>query len=361
MPPAYEFIIQQHIQHGPIMYRNIRYLPSLFGMVAIQNNLIWSPEIKSLFAEIGISGVIVKSDYDFVTYRGDYFNYFELLIEKIQLANQSIGPIRLQVSTHKLNVQAIEEIINIYKEIAEHGEIYQGQFKKKIFAVLPAVIYPGSAISLNQFDLITPHGRIHMSGIVKWPEKKFVAFSQLLDMLQSADAKLVIQISKNLTDDVVFFLANIPGTIREISAPDRSMLLQARNQMAWAVKQNTLLIAKLVANQTISRETGDYLRMMQKSLISTKEYAAQLQALLTNKQILEKNISQLNTQYALLQKPYQFLESKVLEYQKIAEQKIKMQLNDLLERGYVLENKDDYSLSFNWADGKLTLNHHAVQ
>src|SRR3990167_5852879 len=94
LPPAYEFIIQQHIQHGPIMYRNIRYLPSLFGMVAIQNNFIWSSEIKSLFAEIGISGVIVKSDYDFVTYSGDYFNYFELLIEKIQLANQSICPIR---------------------------------------------------------------------------------------------------------------------------------------------------------------------------------------------------------------------------------------------------------------------------
>ncbi|EKD55482.1 MAG: hypothetical protein ACD_60C00005G0009 [uncultured bacterium] len=207
-PPRYQFMVQQHIQHGPLIYWDSQHFPSIFGLAAIRNNVILSEDARNLLTALGIDEIKELSQYDFITYRGNYFNQIDLIIGKIQWVDRAIGPLYLQFGLHQFSVQSIENLLNTYKKMMKQGQVYQGQLRKKLFSLLPGMIHAGSAIELNQFDLTMPNGKIHMSAIIGWPYYHFVAPANLFEALQFANANAVIHVSKSLLNDIIILLEN---------------------------------------------------------------------------------------------------------------------------------------------------------
>ncbi len=66
------------------------------------------------------------------------------------------------------------------------------------------------------------------------------------------------------------------------------------------------------------------------------------------------------TQYADIQKPYQFLKDKVVVYQKIAEKQIQEQFDSLIKEKYVGESNNHYTATLKWSAGQLTSNNRRV-
>ncbi len=71
----YQFIVKQHVQHGPIIFSNNA--PGVFGLAAIQSKFEMTPDTGSLLL-LGMPSAKLKSDDDFVSLLGNYFNHLEI-------------------------------------------------------------------------------------------------------------------------------------------------------------------------------------------------------------------------------------------------------------------------------------------
>lgn len=81
------FVIHQHIQHGPIFFKN-GIIPSRFGWIAMHNELELSPELAKAFGMKELSGVVNDT---LITYLGNYFTYWRLKgLQVVLAANKSI-------------------------------------------------------------------------------------------------------------------------------------------------------------------------------------------------------------------------------------------------------------------------------
>lgn len=277
-------------------------------------------------------------------------------IDKIQLPELYAGPIHFQFSAHKLNAHAIKSIITIYQEFVQHGEVYQGQFRRKIIALVPKIVTPGSEIKIDKFDLNAPKGQLQLNAAVFWPNANFIPPENMPDLFKSANAELSVHISKPLMKDVIGYASELPGAVREMSGPDRPVLFKARDQLALAVKHNTLLIKKWVAGHQLSKTIGDELLLMQTNFLPEAQYSARVSELLHEKQITQSVANQLDLQYAQVQLPYLFLLGKVDEYQQAVKKQINTQLDDFVKQGFIKEENNKYLVLFKWSEGKLTVN-----
>ncbi|MEO8401754.1 MAG: DUF945 family protein [Gammaproteobacteria bacterium] len=470
LPTHYQFVVQQHIQHGPIIYQHTENLPTIFGLGAIQNKIEISPELKKLIATFGIQDFSVKSENNFVSLFGNFYHHVEFLnvrgsfpnsaikislgnavmnlwvqpekrkmdgsialenftladtgdfltvpkmnltinqqlseggfwlgesliklpemtltetggksffikgfqshgsseeiagqlegvrtidIDKIQLPELYAGPIHFQFSAHKLNASAIKGIVTVYQEFVQHGEVYQGQFRRKIIALVPKIVTSGSAIKIDKFDLNAPEGQLQLNAAVFWPDANFIPPENVPDLFKTANAELKVHISKSLMKDVIGYASGMPGAVREMSQPDRPVLLKARDQMTLAVKHNTLLINKWVAGHQITKAIGDELLLMQTNLLPEAQYSAKVSEFLREKQITQSVANQLDLQYAQIQLPYLFLLGKVDEYQQAIKKQMSTQLDDFVKQGFVKEENNKYLVLFKWFEGKLTVN-----
>ncbi len=470
----YQFLVHQHVQHGPIIYFPLENASGIFGLAAIQSKLIMQPDTTSIFLLLGMSHATVKSAEDFVTFAGSFFNHLEisglklvdpvshiqfqlnnvvsnvwihpkqksvngdvkfsqfsihdsddvleidkinvqfnqylnqyglwlgthtilmpeilfqemssesLLIKNFNLSgqsaektgnvsgdrqldiaeisydNQTIGPIHLILSAYKLNAKAIQNLLNAYQEVMQNGEEYQGQLRKKITMFLPDIIIPGTGFKLDQFNLTAPKGQLKINADVTWPEKNFSAPDNLREIVMTADAKARLHISKELMNQVIEILSGMPTSLRQASEPDRAMLLAVRDQMMVAAKQNKQLIKMLVKNNAMTEKLGDAFLAMQKDLVSVDEYEQTIKELFLTRKISLQVSYLLNWQYSQMRNPYQFLLRKADEYQKSANEQLQNQFKELLNQGYITEEKSGYVVLIKWSDGKLTVNGQSV-
>jgi uncharacterized protein YdgA (DUF945 family) len=469
----YQFVVKQHVQHGPIIYS--KNAPSVFGLAAIQNKIEVMPDITSLFLLLGMPHVTLKSDEDFVTLMGNYFNHLEvsglqvidpvsrvhvqfdnfvsdvwiqpkqkrvsgilalsqfsiynsddsieidkinlkfdhhldqyglwlgthsiampkltvqeagdefleinglklsseshetagmlsglktLDVNKINYDGEIVGPMHLELSAYKLNAKAMQNLIDASQEVAKNGEEYQGQLKQKISMILPKVIMPGTGINIDQFNLGTHTGKLTLNATVNWPERDFEAPSNVRDIVTTAKAQATLSISKKLMDDVIGIISGMPTSIREASSPDHDLLLSVRDQMEAAAKQNTYLIKILVESDELPEKSGEEFLDMQRDLVSVDDYEKAIKELFLTRKISPSVSYQLSWQYSQLRNPYQFLLRKVDEYQKSANDQLQGQLKELLNQGYIKEEKNEYVILFKWSEGKLTVNGRAVK
>lgn len=74
-----KIIFDQHIQHGPLIYQNLRHPLSLLGLAAIQNTLRITPEIKKFLERVGASNHIFQTSEGFVSFRQKYYEHIQIM------------------------------------------------------------------------------------------------------------------------------------------------------------------------------------------------------------------------------------------------------------------------------------------
>jgi len=379
----YKIIIKQHIQHGPILYRHVENLPDILGLAVLQNKIIIPPEIN--MPDVKIQSV------SFASFLGNYFNYLQISglsfsddadgiknitmkfwiypterrfngsVRLTQFADKQVGFINVDMSFDKFNVSAMRRLLDVYQEIIEHGEIYQGQLKQKISLLLPTIVNAGSSIHLSEFDLSMPNGKIVANGVLEWPENNFLPPSHLRDLLMSAMAQLNLKVSKNLLPDLIQLAATMPDFVRDVAKPERNLLIDARNEMEFAGQRNLLFIGYFSDRGYISKQAEDILLDAQKNLIPLNEYIQAVKNLFLDRQISLVVSYQLCWQYAQIQKPYRFLTDRVVAYQQIAAKQLREQFDRLLKKGYVNESNADYVAILKWSDGRFTSNNYDIK
>ncbi len=465
LPP---FTVQQHIQHGPIIYSGTKNLPTIFGWAAIQNKLFLPPVLTRYLKSIGMTEQSIHTE-NLISLSGNYFNYVsipmlimddaenkvkwiaknavtefwffpaqhrmsgliqaqnflvkdvndtltladvkvqfdqslvdavwlgsdsidvakllweakdeedvyltnihtegfsqkndtlvdadrKINIQELQFEDKIIGPLVAHISMNQFKFAALRDLMNAYREVMNEGEYYQGQLQQKIRLILPKLVTDDSSIQIKEFSLTAPHGNIAMHGVIKWPEDHAYTITNMRDLLTMTKVTLDIQVSKNLVTDLVQFAAALPGSIRDAASSDRLSLMDARRQMEFAQQRNFLFIQFLSEHGYISNEAEDTLLTMQKNLISADDYTKKIKELLLKKQIALIVSYQLCWQYAQVMKPYDFLEQRIEAYQKIAEKQIQGRFDNLLKRGYVKEEGENYTALLQWTAGGWTSN-----
>jgi len=84
-----KYIIDQHIQHGPLIYHTIAEPSSIFGMAAIQSKLQLSPQMLIFLQQLGVNTPFTQINDDLVTFSGKYFKHFKIgLLDKKYLESR---------------------------------------------------------------------------------------------------------------------------------------------------------------------------------------------------------------------------------------------------------------------------------
>lgn len=73
-----EYVIDQYIQHGPIIYYYTGSIPSIFGLGAIHNSVRITPEIKKLFAKYHLNSNFAEINDDLITFNGNCYKHIKL-------------------------------------------------------------------------------------------------------------------------------------------------------------------------------------------------------------------------------------------------------------------------------------------
>lgn len=234
-------------------------------------------------------------------------------IHSIQLENQKLGPLDMQTHFNELNVPAIQNLITAYQDFMREGQLYQGQLRDKVSMILRKIL----ANSSIQFEW-------------KIPEKSI--------------------------KDFIYFVSTQPEYIRDVAEPERNQLLDMRNQMELALHRNELFIDYLADKGYISNVTADTLIDLQKDFIPFEDYAKEVRDLFLSGKIALVVSYQLCWQYADIIRPFQFMEDRVQQYQKIAQKQIQDVFDGLVKKGYVGEKNGNYFSVINWSEKGFTSN-----
>lgn len=453
-----KYILDQHIQHGPIIYRHLEGLPSIFGFAAVHNTLRLSQEVNNFFGMLGVNANLLQLGNDLITFNGNYFKHFKITslntlypksdiriklnelegniwirpfpqrffghinfygvrveeqqdsisipsvklqfdqkdglqhfwvgnqslqipeitwresgketlsilgihfngfaeettgmlksnrridINTMRMDNNLLGPLHVQLSVNKLNVKAISDLINAYQQILQRGELYQSQLQRKMYAMLPAIIIPGSTIKLDLLDINMPEGRFKMDGELIWELNNTSLPDDLSELVQAADARINLRISKDLMGKWIDFASNF-SLFNQAGPEMRNAYREARIEMYYIMQQNNLMVIQLVQDQLLSEKAALHLMTLQKKMVSVEEYNKEIQILLLGKSIKLWTSYYLSYLYAEMQGPLMTFTALMKQNQKATQQGMRGQLAEWLKAGYIKQEKNDYVVS----------------
>lgn len=462
----YQIIVQQAIQHGPVIYHAAHDLPTWLGLAAIQNQITLSPDFTALFTALGVTHMSLKADNDFISLAGNYVNHLEfadltlrdvehdidvqvnkitsrvwfwprekrmsglvalnkgifknatnstlldkceltfnerlnqnnlwlgassfslpmlkhvrdaglnfsltqfnfnstteenaglldgnrtLEVAKIQLGEQVIGPLSLRISAKKLNMQAIIQALHVYKNALFDGMKTPEQLTEEISQLVPKMLVAGSEVKLEKLLLVTPLGRLQASGVVNWPLKNFTPPRTLDTLFDTAAAHVTAQMPKKMLQQIIEASAQLPIFVHQVAGSEQENLIEMTEQLQFAVQQHVLFVVELLAEHAITDEVANQLLLLQKQFVPMEDYSEAIKALFWAKKITLYDVYQLSFYYAQIQQPYQYLQNRASAYQNAITAQFTTQVNDLLQQGFIKQEKEDYLLSASWIDGK---------
>ncbi len=273
---------------------------------------------------------------------------------------QTIGPLHLQLSESKINVNVFADMLATYHAVMQGGELYRNQLKNKLTHLLPNIIGAGSNVKITQFNVMTSKGMIDLSGTMEWPIENFVAPTSLTEIWQLSDGQLMLHVPKLLLQDLIQYVAGLTYFMQDAIHEERALLQDVDDQIDFTIRKNAFLMDNLINMGVLSEKNGVELLTMQRKFVPLEQYAAYVKELFLERKITLVASYYLYLLYAEVMQPYEFLEHKVDEYQKVTAQDMQDQLMDFLKEGYLTEDKDNYSLSLIWSPDKIVANGHPV-
>jgi uncharacterized protein YdgA (DUF945 family) len=286
---------------------------------------------------------------------GELHGSRQMNIEKIQVENQSWGPFELKISAQKLNAQAIVDLMTTYQYISQHGEMYRSQLQQKMSSMLPAIFNPGADIQLDTMNLITPFGELQMKGKIIWPAQNFTSSDDVSELLEAANLQLSVQISKQLTQQVMQFVAGLPY-FQQLSQNEIRTMAEIQSEGLIALQQNALLISGLNAAKYLSKDDAALLLALQKTDSTGEKYVAEVKHLFLSKTITPEVAYILYLQYSTVQNQLQLLQQRLAKHQSDIQQQLQMQFDQWVQKKWIVQTGSDYSLQMTREAGVYQVN-----
>ncbi len=334
------FIVKQHVQHVSLIYYFLKRENTMDFWIFPPKN---SFERAHIQIELDHARKIVESQ-------------IEIKIKNIEIEDKTIGPIDLQLSVNEFSLPVIQDMVAVYQDILQNREMYQGQLRQKMMTLLPKIINAKSSIQIDKLNVMLSKANVTATGRVEWPKDQFLPPSDLHDVISMAQATLEMKVAKKFLPDLIHFVSNMPDFVHDVAEPQQDMLMDVRNQIEFAMQRNASFIDYLSDRGYISGQAEDVLSDIQKDFVPMDDYAKAVRDLFLARQISLVVSYQLCWQYAQIIKPYQFLEARVLEYQRISEKQFQDIFAGWLKKGYVKEKKGDYVAILRWTAESFTSN-----
>jgi uncharacterized protein YdgA (DUF945 family) len=464
------YTIEQHIQHGPVLYKNNTEIPFRFGLAIITNKLRATPDLQIIFERLGIDDRFLQNSAEYISFGGHCFYHLKLStihlsypgmdtlfkvggleshlwldpknfnlsgdvvlqsilaenrsdfisipdlkyefhvqpsqdglwigtslltlsrltategglfntifsniryhsdadiiagkfsssrkidIEKLEFNDQAVGPFHFQGGINQINAQALDNLFSAYHIIMERGELYPTQLEKKMIFLLPALINSGSSIQLKRFELNTPHGKLQISGELQWNMNDTSIPNDLSELLRAANAKLNLRVSKLLVDDLIEFYLMSPLINDDVFYIDEEEANILSENIYYNMQNNSLLIDAIVNNGQLREIDAVDLLKLQKEMVPIQDYANQIRSILWDKYLTLETSYLLYWGYVGVEQSLLAIEKKIQDNQEKLKSDIKGQLNALVKKGYLIENKNEYTTFIKQENGKITFN-----
>lgn len=281
-------------------------------------------------------------------------------IERIKTSMQDMGPIHLQFSVEKLNANALATLVDAYQEIMVRGELYQSQLQTKMYSLLPNVFNTQSQLILNGLTIETPEGQLHMTGEMHWTIDEASMPDDLMELLQAANAKIDLRVTKALTEKAIDIASQLPF-FNSVGPSLSEVYWDIRQQLYFSQRQNAFLLAGLVDHNLIPENSALDLLLLQKRMTPYVQYANVVKSLFLQKEITRETTYLLDWQYQQVDTPAEQLENLVANNQNAVLKDMHNQLQDWLKQGYIEEDHQDYVASIVQTQGSYKINGHEVQ
>lgn len=279
----------------------------------------------------------------------------DVVVKNVQYKDQVFGPFLLQVSADRLNAEAIANLIAAYKDIREHGELYESQLRQKMFFILPNVVSPGASIRIDKLQVNTPDGLLQLQAKLAWPRENFIAPDNMQDLMQSSKLQASLRISTALLDRMISIASKLTY-LYQVPPEDRGALVELNNNIRLMTQQNTNAILDLVQTNELSEEDSLGLLTLARNNVPYEEYEQQVRTLLFARKINRETMYLLDWLYAELSSQQTMLDQGLQRYEIAVEKQLHSQLDQLLKMGYVVQNKDDYYVALVREEGVFKVN-----
>ncbi|MHB1947103.1 MAG: DUF945 family protein [Gammaproteobacteria bacterium] len=333
-----------------------------FDLQRDQNGL-WVGSHKLSLSKIIIRDAVDGSyEVDDLNSTGDIGEISDLLtakkdvtVKNIQYKDQVFGPFLLQVSADRLNAEAISNLIAAYKDIREHGELYESQMRQKLFLILPNVVSPGASIRIDKLQVNTPDGLLQVQAKLAWPHENFMAPDNVQELMRSSKLQASLRISTTLVDRMISIASKLTY-LYQVPPEDRGALLDLNNNIRLMTQQNTNAILDLVQTNELSEEDSLGLLTLARNNVSYEDYAQRVRTLLFARKINRETMYLLDWLYSDLATQQTMLDQGLQRYEVAVEKQLHSQLDQLLRMGYVVQNKDDYYVTLVREEGVFKVN-----
>lgn len=280
-------------------------------------------------------------------------------IEKVDLPHQSLGPFELAASIDKININGLAALIDAYRDIMRRGELYKSQLQRKMYALFPGLINPETRFVLDKFAIDTPNGQLAMNGELHWSMDQSSMPDDAMDLVQSADANLDLRISKRLSDDMIYWAAQLPF-FNAVGPELNELYWELRQELYFAERQNAFTLAGYVDNRYLSESAALELLQLQKRSVSYEQYALHVKKLLLDKEITREVSYALNFQYLQIASPLQKLKGLTNNNQAAVMRDMHAQLDEWLKLGYIKKEGNDYIVTILQKRGDYQINGHGM-
>lgn len=284
----------------------------------------------------------------------------QFTIDKFQLDNSAIGPFHLEMSAHRLNAQAIADLINTYQYIKLHGEMYESQLQQKMLSLLPNVVTSGTSVQLNKFEITTPSGQLHMNGKLNWPAENFSTPDNVADLLDASRLQASLRIAVPVVDELIKFISQLTYPY-QIPEEERQAIVDLRDTIRLTALETEDQILYLMNTNALSNQDGKALLKMVQKRVPMSDYFDQVKNLVLSKIITRDTSYLLDWQYSILSSQSKLMKQILEQYNDATNQQLHMELENLIKQGFIIKDKDDFIFSLTREEGVVKLNGHALK
>jgi hypothetical protein len=281
----------------------------------------------------------------------------DVFIREINIDNYQAGSFHFNLSIDKFNAEAVDDMIETYHLIMKRGELYQSQLIQKMTMMLPNIFNKGTSISLNDFDLKTQDGQLHLNGQVVWSMDKSSIPDHISDILRAADARINLKIAKPLMNRWIEVASSLPW-FNEVTPELDQFYSLARYDMMLTTQLSTFGVLDLLDQGKLRDSDAKKLLVLQKMNVSTLDYDATIKELFLNKIISRETSHILLYLYAAGQAPLDSIRFLLQRNQQKVIQSMSLQLEKWIKSGYIQQQQNDYTVSFVQQKNRIKFNEH---
>jgi hypothetical protein len=286
-----------------------------------------------------IKNVNLTNTFNIVA-KGFYSAKLQLAIGQLSMPMFSIDQSSMNLSSENINADALAKILT---ELSNYhsGEMTQQQVIHYINLV-PSLITPTS-LGQNNVLINTSNGKLTMSGQVSWS----AAVKTIDDMVKNLHAKEDIRISVALVNQIIDMTMQGEAVVEQnLNAPTEQNLLK---QITFLGDSNRLDLS-----------VGIQLKDLVQAHVDAVVFAKSVDQFVKLKQLDPSVAEQLKSQYVLVKNNAGQAPAPIQPKLSPADA-AKQQIAELIKKGYIQQDKDDYITTLTLEQGKLKANGVEVQ